>query len=495
MNLAIKYRPIVFEQILGQNLAVQIAKASLVAPKLHPTYLLVGPSGSGKTTLARIMARRFNCTGSPQDYPNPCNECSNCTSHLKNKNPDIIEIDAADKTGVDDVRQIIEQCKLHTITGYIRVYIIDEFHQMSSSAQNAMLKLLEEPPSNTVFLLCTTEEDKIIETIKTRARLLRFTKPEPDLLVPFLVNVASAENIALTKPEAELIYRHNNGSVRKCLQTLGSIVPNVSVAQLCPQIDSSMVSSLLLAISNLDYLQLNAIVQEVDRKGFYPKGLLIELIDLVVEMMPQRDRLFAKKANAILNILVPVASKLGKNGLANCRLALYEAALAWQQEPGTVDLEPVTAPQPTPQPVPNPIPQPVPHWEQERVQPVPQPVPQPVQPQPQVAPAPNQMPQSQPMPQHQPVQQPPYWDRGQVQPMPQPMPNQMPQSQPVQQPQPTPLPQPVQQPPQDRGQIPYWEQGMQPVQQPVRQPVPQPMPQLVPQPVPNSSQNDWYRYN
>ena len=129
---------------MGQETPVKIAQASIGQDELQTTYLLVGGSGTGKTTLARIMARSLNCT--EREDIEPCNECDSCDSHLEGKNLAITEINGSDKNGVDDVRELIESCQVHTINGRYRIIILDECHQMSKPAQNAMLKLLEDPP-------------------------------------------------------------------------------------------------------------------------------------------------------------------------------------------------------------------------------------------------------------------------------------------------------------------------------------------------------------
>ncbi|MEN9565005.1 MAG: polymerase gamma and tau subunit [Cyanobacteriota bacterium] len=331
--LQIKYRPISFSQVIGQPVAVNIAKASLRQAKIQSTFLLVGSSGSGKTTLARIIARALNCPYRNEELE-PCNQCESCQAHLKGTHLAITEIDGADRNGVDDVREIIENCKLHTIDSPYRVYIIDETHMMSKSAQNAMLKLLEEPPANTVFLLCTTEEDKLLETIRSRARILRFRAVDKNLVTGFLLAVAEWEKIPLTPEEAHRIYEYHHGSIRKCLQTLGTVSQDVSVAHLCPQIPLEEIQSILLAFDNRDYLAINTILQRVTDNGFYPRDLLLALVDTIIDIMALPDTVtnFIANANRILEVLIPAINKLGSssNAIANCRLTLYHAATVWQ---------------------------------------------------------------------------------------------------------------------------------------------------------------------
>ena len=332
MNLPIKYRPIEFAQVVGQRVAVAIAQASLVQTPLQTTFLLVGASGSGKTTLARIMARSLNCK--EKLGVEPCNQCSSCLSHLNDNHLAINEINGADKNGVDDVRGIIERCQINTLDSKYRIFIVDECHQMSKPAQNAMLKLLEDPPQDTIFILCTTEEDKLLETIRSRARILRFHTVPRDLVTGYLLNVAYHEGISLTEQEAQRIYEYNKGSIRQSLQTLGTVSESVSVADLCPQISREELQILFLAFENKDYLEIDRILQRVYHQGFYPKQLLTDLVDLAIEIMamPVTSSHFVNNANRILSVIIPSISKLGNssNAQVNCRLTLYHALTVWQ---------------------------------------------------------------------------------------------------------------------------------------------------------------------
>ena len=358
MNLPIKYRPIEFAQVVGQRVAVAIAQASLLQTPLQTTFLLVGASGSGKTTLARIMARSLNCK--EKVGVEPCNECSSCLSHLNDNHLAINEINGADKNGVDDVRGIIERCQVNTIDSKYRIFIIDECHQMSKPAQNAMLKLLEDPPQDTIFILCTTEEDKLLETIRSRARILRFQTVPRDLVTGYLLNVAYHEGIALSEQEAQRIYEYNKGSIRQSLQTLGTVGDRVSVADLCPQIARESLQDLLLAFENRDYIQLDRVLQRVCDRGFYPKQLLVELIDLTIEIMamPRTSPHFVANADRMLKVVIPTISKLGNssNAQVKCRLTLYHALTVWQPLENKemveatlmstqIDVPPVTLPQ------------------------------------------------------------------------------------------------------------------------------------------------------
>ena len=211
---------------------------------------------------------------------------------------------------------------------------------MSKPAQNAMLKLLEDPPQDTVFILCTTEEDKLLETIRSRARILRFGTVPRDLVTGYLLNVAYHEGITLSEHEAQRIYEYNKGSIRQSLQTLGTVSPHsrinegVSVADLCPQISRDELQSLFIAFENRDYIQIDRVLQRVFHQGFYPKQLLTDLIDLAIEIMamPETSPHFVANANRMLEVVIPIISKLGNssNAQVNCRLTLYHALTVWQ---------------------------------------------------------------------------------------------------------------------------------------------------------------------
>ena len=167
-----------------------------------------------------------------------------------------------------------KECQVNTIDSKYRIFIIDECHQMSKPAQNAMLKLLEDPPQDTIFILCTTEEDKLLETIRSRARILRFQTVPRDLVTGYLLNVAYHEGITLSEQEAQRIYEYNKGSIRQSLQTLGTVGEGVSVADLCPQIARDDLQRLFIAFENRDYFQIDGVLQRVCQQGFYPKQLL-----------------------------------------------------------------------------------------------------------------------------------------------------------------------------------------------------------------------------
>src|SRR5258706_3572213 len=163
-----KYRPQNFSEIIGQEHIVQTLTNSINSGAISHAYLFSGPRGSGKTTMARIFAKAVNCEA--KSGAKPCNKCNSCLEIMASKSMDLIEIDAASHTGVDDVRELIDGIKFAPVSSKYKIFIIDECHQLSKSASNALLKTLEEPPAHAIFLLATTEAHKMLPTITSRCQ-------------------------------------------------------------------------------------------------------------------------------------------------------------------------------------------------------------------------------------------------------------------------------------------------------------------------------------
>ena len=185
-----KYRPKRFGEVVGQTAAVRTLKNAIKTNRVANAYIFAGPRGVGKTTIARILAKALNCLN-PTPEGEPCGECEHCRSIDKGNFPDLVEIDAASNRGIDDIRQLKESVSYAPIKGKYKVYIIDEAHMLTKEAFNALLKTLEEPPPRTVFVLCTTELDKIIPTIQSRCQRVIFKKIPEGLIVERLKEICS----------------------------------------------------------------------------------------------------------------------------------------------------------------------------------------------------------------------------------------------------------------------------------------------------------------
>jgi DNA polymerase-3 subunit gamma/tau len=166
--LARKYRPTNFKEVVGQDHVVQALSNSISQDRIHQAYLLAGTRGVGKTTIARILAKCLNCQSADGPVTNPCDKCSACEEIKAGRHLEFLEIDAASRTGVDDMRELIENVQYKPSNGLYKIYLIDEVHMLSKASFNALLKTLEEPPEHVVFIFATTDPDRIPKTVLSR---------------------------------------------------------------------------------------------------------------------------------------------------------------------------------------------------------------------------------------------------------------------------------------------------------------------------------------
>jgi DNA polymerase III subunit gamma/tau len=219
--LYLTYRPQTFEEIAGQKAIVRTLKNALASNKMAHAYLFAGPRGTGKTTMARLFAKALNCE---QGVGQQCNKCSNCLAISDGTHPDVVEIDAASNNGVDQVRDLIDKVKYAPIKGRYKVYIIDEVHMMSTGAFNALLKTLEEPPENVIFILATTEPYKVIPTILSRCQRFDFSKLSDEEMEGKLKEVLLAEKTDYEEKGLKTIISLADGGMRDALSILDQVL-------------------------------------------------------------------------------------------------------------------------------------------------------------------------------------------------------------------------------------------------------------------------------
>ena len=207
-----KYRPQNFSEIIGQEHIVQTLTNSILGKNISHAYLFSGPRGSGKTTIARIFAKAINCER-PSGFE-PCNKCSSCLEIMQSKSMDLIEIDAASHRGIDDVRELREGIKFAPVKSKYKIFIIDECHQLSKDAANALLKTLEEPPAHAVFLMATTEAHKMIPTIVSRCQRFDFKRLQVAEIIKKLEFISKKENVEFDQTALSLIALNSRGSFR-----------------------------------------------------------------------------------------------------------------------------------------------------------------------------------------------------------------------------------------------------------------------------------------
>jgi len=219
------YRPSSFSQVFGQNHVKIALQNEIASNKLAHAYLFCGPRAVGKTTLARVLAKSINCTERKEGDSEPCNTCPSCLSISNGSNLDVVEIDAASNTGVDNVREnIIASARVVSGRVKYRVFIIDEVHMLSISAWNALLKTLEEPPKNVVFILCTTEIHKVPATIISRCERYDFKRISVSDIVSKLQNIISQEKVDVDTEVLEAIARQSGGHLRDAESLLGQVL-------------------------------------------------------------------------------------------------------------------------------------------------------------------------------------------------------------------------------------------------------------------------------
>ena len=295
--LFLKYRPQKLEDILGQDSVKETLINAIENEKIVHAYLLTGPRGSGKTSTARIIAKSLNCTNaSDAKSPSvqPCGTCESCVSIANSSSVDVTEIDAASHGQVADARNLIEKVNLASVAGKYRVYIIDEVHMLSTAAFNALLKVVEEPPRNVVFVLATTEFDKVPKTISSRCQQLRFKPITIADVLKRMNYVAAEEKLNISDEALEAIAKHSDGAMRDALALLDQIGVFSNPEQ---AVDKEKVLDIIGAVSNddLEHLfstilnrDLAELIKQMDKMISFGKEPLIicqELNNFVLDLL------------------------------------------------------------------------------------------------------------------------------------------------------------------------------------------------------------------
>lgn len=284
-----KYRPLTFEEVAGQTQIVQTLKNALKENKIAHAYLFAGPRGTGKTTMARLLAKALNCQSG---FGHQCNKCESCLAINEGTHPDVIEIDAASNRGIDDIRDLISKIKYSPVLGKYKVYIIDEVHMMTTEAFNALLKTLEEPPANVVFILATTEPYKLMPTILSRVQRYDFDKVSDENILEKVKDILVKENVAFEEDALKEIISLADGGVRDTLSMVDQAIVysdmNItmsSVEELFALTSKDDKLKLLLAIQNKDVAKLNVLLDGFISRGVDIRRLTSDLLLMLKDLL------------------------------------------------------------------------------------------------------------------------------------------------------------------------------------------------------------------
>ncbi len=300
-----KYRPQLFSTVVGQSYITTTLKNAIRNKQLAHAFLFCGPRGVGKTTCARILAKAINCEN-PAPDGEACNICHSCVSFNEGSSLNIHELDAASNNSVDDIRSLVDQVRFAPQPGKYKVYIIDEVHMLSSSAFNAFLKTLEEPPPYAIFILATTEKHKILPTILSRCQVFDFKRITNQDIIDHLLEICDKENIPTEKSALEIIAQKSEGCMRDALSLMDKMVSfsdgKLTYADTLENLnilDAGYYFKLLEALRNQQLAESLLIYDEINRKGFEGDLLLSGFAEFIRNLLICKD----EKASRLLDVV------------------------------------------------------------------------------------------------------------------------------------------------------------------------------------------------
>lgn len=288
--LARKYRPSDFSGLVGQDALVRTLTNAIAVGRIAHAFMLTGVRGVGKTTTARILARAFNCVGldgKGGPTASPCGQCDHCKAIAEDRHVDVIEMDAASRTGVGDMRELIEGVRYRPVSARYKIYIIDEVHMLSNSAFNALLKTLEEPPGHVKFVFATTEIRKVPVTVLSRCQRFDLRRIEADVLAAHFARIVAAENVSVEPNALALIARAADGSARDGLSLLDQaiamaegLVTEIQIREMLGLSDRTQLFDLYDAVMGGEPSRALGLLSTMYRAGADPIVVMQDLLDL-----------------------------------------------------------------------------------------------------------------------------------------------------------------------------------------------------------------------
>jgi DNA polymerase-3 subunit gamma/tau len=340
-----KYRPQRFDQLVGQEAIATTLGNALLQKRIAPAYLFSGPRGTGKTSSARILARSLNCVAGPDPTPEPCGVCELCRSIAAGSALDVIEIDAASNTGVDNIRELIERSRFAPVQARWKVYVVDECHMLSTAAFNALLKTLEEPPPRVVFVLATTDPQRVLPTILSRCQRFDFRRIPLEALERHLGWIAEQEQIGITAEALHVVAQRAQGGLRDAeslldqLSLLPAPVEATAVWELLGAVPEQELLALAAALAAADPVAVVDACRQLLDRGREPSALLQGLASLLRDLLlagVAPDRLDLTSVSPQLRPELPdVARRIGK-----ARLLYWQAQLKGSEQQLRLSVQP-----------------------------------------------------------------------------------------------------------------------------------------------------------
>jgi DNA polymerase-3 subunit gamma/tau len=331
-----KYRSQTFADLVGQDAASRALQGAIISSRVAHAYLFSGSRGTGKTSAARLLAKALNCSGRARDSAEPCNKCQSCVEMTAGSALDLIEIDAASNRGIDEIRDLREKVNLSPALGPFKVYIIDEAHMLTEPAFNALLKTLEEPPPHVVFVLCTTDAQKIPLTVIGRCQQFVFRRHSEDQITGRLTHIAQTEGVQVDDDAMQLIARTAQGSMRDAVGLLDQLVPLASgsislesaralLGIADPRLLDSLLDDVLSGRAAEALEELNRVYAAGAELRQVVRGLMESCRDRLVAALTRRDQATARRLSSVLDALLHLDGEVRRH--AEPRF-LVEATLA-----------------------------------------------------------------------------------------------------------------------------------------------------------------------